>query len=90
MSKKLKYKLAAMVKGLPKYVTTDILLRELDRHQISKDSFYRDQKIEKGSNQSIPSDRLDAYAIIFGCTTDDLKNYTLKGKSIHEVINQSK
>lgn len=90
MAKKLKYKINEKVDSLPKYVTSEILLRELLNHGISRDSFYRDRKIEAGSNQSIPSDRLDAYAVVFGCTIEELKNYTITGKSIHEVMAQPK
>lgn len=86
MAKKYKYKIKEMAENLPRHITTDILVKELGRHNVSRDSFYRDQKIALGSDQSIPLDRMDAYATVFGCTIEDLKNYMPKGKSIIEVL----
>lgn len=86
MAKKYKYKIKEMAGKLPRHITTEILVKELGRHNVSRDAFYRDQKIELGSDQSIPLDRMDAYATVFGCTIEELKNYSPKGKSIHEII----
>jgi len=83
---KLKYKLNDKVKELPRSISMADLLKILAKNGISRDSFYRDRNISINDKNSIPSDRLDVYAIVFGCTTDELKNYSPKGKSILEVI----
>lgn len=85
-----KYKIQEQVEKLPRFVTMAHLLKELERHGITSSTFYRDRDISKTSPTSIPSDRLDAYAVVFGCTIEDLKNYTITGKSIHEVMAQPK
>lgn len=86
MAKKFKYNIKEMAEKLPRHITTEILVKELVRNGVSRDAFYRDQKIAFGSDQSIPLDRMDAYATVFGCTIEELKNYKPKGKSILEVI----
>lgn len=87
---KLKYNLNHKISLLPRGIYIEDIITLLEKHGISRDMFYRDRKIEAGSDQSIPSDRLDAYALVLGCTADDLKNYQVKGKSILEVHNKSK
>jgi hypothetical protein len=83
---KLKYKLNDLVNELPRNIGIAELIDELNKHGINRDAFYRDRKITINSNHSIPSDRLDVYAIIFGCTTDELKNYKVKGRSIRDIV----
>ncbi len=77
MSKtKLKYHINRQIGLLPRAISIkafhDILRSQ---HNITRDAFYRDRNIEWGSDNSIPSDRLEVYAGLFGVTVDDLKNY---------------
>lgn len=43
-------------------------------HGISERTFYRDKKIKAGSTFSIPMDRLQTYADLFGVDIADLTN----------------
>ena len=55
-----------------------------DEHKISRDTFWRDRNIKLKGTSSIPTDRLDVYAALFGITPDELKNYEVKIKSLTE------
>lgn len=81
-----KYNLTKQISLLPRHIKLVDLERELDKVGISKSTFLRDQKIQITDKNSIPSDRLDKYAVIFGCSVNDLKNYEVKGKSIHQIL----
>ena len=83
---KLKYTLTKQISLLPRHIKLVDLENELQKVGISKSTFSRDLKIKATDKTSIPSDRLDAYAIIFGCTANELKNYEVKGKSIHQLL----
>lgn len=55
-----------------------------EEHQISRDTFWRDRNIKIKDTSSIPTDRLDIYAALFGITPDELKNYQVKIKPLSE------
>lgn len=79
MKQKFKYNLNHYISIQPRAITVskieDILVKE---HRISRSTFQRDRSMPLDSEQSIPSDRLDIYAALFGVTVDELKNYTIK------------
>lgn len=79
MKQKFKYKINHYISVQPREITVskieEILMKE---HGISRSTFQRDRSMPVNSEQSIPSDRLDVYAQLFGITVDELKNYTLK------------
>lgn len=79
MKQKFKYNINHYISIQPREITIskieDILENE---HSISRSTFLRDRSMPLNSDQSIPSDRLDIYAALFGVTLDELKNYTLK------------
>lgn len=82
---KFKYRINHYLMALPRAVEIrDIenLLR--DKHNISRSTFSRDRVIGYDSEASIPTDRLDAYAVVLGVNPDQLKNYSLEGESIFE------
>lgn len=85
-----KYKLKERYNDLPKSISLASFLAQIKKHGITERTFYRDQNLLVGEVASIPSDRLDAYAVVFGCSPDQLKNYEVKGKSILEMLNSKK
>jgi len=88
---KFKYNINHSISLLPRDISIgDVEEVLLKNYSITRDAFYRDRNLLIGDSSSIPTDRLDAYAILFGCTTDDLKNYKLKGKSLIEIFYKSK
>ncbi len=86
MSKsKFKYHIQHQISLLPREISISHVEKTLLKdHGINRDAFYRDRNITIDSDASIPSDRLDAYAVVFGVTADELKNYKIKGKSLIE------
>jgi hypothetical protein len=88
---KFKYNINHYISLLPREISIgnieEVLLKS---HGITRDAFYRDRNILISEPSSIPTDRLDAYAILFGCSTDELKNYKPKGKSLIEILYKSK
>lgn len=88
---KLKYRIAEKVAALPRSIkVADILKTLFKDHQISRDQFYRDKALTVDDVTSIPEYRLEVYALLFDCHTDDLKNYTVKGKSLTEKFSKVK
>lgn len=90
-TKKFKYNINHHISLLPREISIgnieEVLLKS---YGITRDAFYRDRNFLISEPGSIPTDRLDAYAILFGVTTDELKNYKLKGKSLIEIFYKSK
>ena len=79
---KLKYNINTYLAELPARITMKEITKELQPHKITYDTFNRDRKIEATESTSIPSDRLQVYAGLFGCTIDDLINTKKKVKPI--------
>jgi len=78
-STKLKYKIEEIVKNLPGRITISSIEKILQKdHNVSSITFYRDRITKITDDFSIPHHRLEVYASLFGCTVDDLKNYTSK------------
>lgn len=75
---KFKYKINDQIALQPRHITIDAIIGILSDHGISRDTFYRDRNVLIEDDFSIPSERLDVYAQLFGVTTDELKNYTPK------------
>jgi hypothetical protein len=86
MAKTFKYKINDYIHALPRTISIGRLQKVLqNEHGISSDTFYRDRAIKSDDEFSIPSDRMDVYAGVFGCKVDDLKNFTTKKiKPLHE------
>lgn len=86
MSKiKFKYHINEQIASLPRAMTIDMLLRLLKKdHNISRVTFYRDRNLKLDDAGSIPSDRLEIYAALFGVLPDELKNYTINVKPLSE------
>jgi hypothetical protein len=76
---KYKYNINHHISLLPRAISIaqfeEILRKD---HGITRDSFYRDRNIQLSSDTSIPSDRLEVYAGLFGVSVDELKNYEVK------------
>jgi len=70
-----KYKLDAFINKLPRTVSVKALCTTLDKKGVSRDTFFRDRRIEAKSEKSISEKRLSIYAQLFKCTIDDLLNY---------------
>jgi hypothetical protein len=84
---KLKYNIQAKVSLLPREIRISDLLKVLEKHGIVKGTFYRDSKVKSDSDFSIPTDRLQIYAKVFGCSLDELMNHGVeKIKSIHQEL----
>lgn len=86
---KLKYKINDQIRKL-KYllnVSTNDIVERVEKQGISKSTFYRDANYPMDSPASIPTDRLEIYARLFECTTDELKNYSVDNvPSIREQL----
>jgi hypothetical protein len=77
--KKFKYKINEHILVLPRHITVGSIEKILKKdHGISRAAFYRDRNVELDDAYSIPSERLDIYASLFGVTIEDMKNYTSK------------
>jgi hypothetical protein len=72
---KFKYNIDHYVKLLPRTIGITQLLEALKKENISRDIFYRDRNLKVANTFSIPIDRLEIYAALFGVTVDELKNY---------------
>lgn len=76
---KLKYSINDKIEDLPKSISVEVIINVLEKdHQISRSTFLRDRNIAIDDTTSIPTDRLEIYAALFGCSTDQLKNYPIK------------
>lgn len=88
---KFKYKINDQISLQPRTISIADIVKLVETHGISKNTFHRDRAIPFGSSKSIPSDRLDIYARLFEVTPDDLKNYRVKAvKSIRESLTSKK
>lgn len=77
--KKFKYNINREIGLQPRSITIAQIEKILSKeHGISRDTFYRDRSLLVDDDFSIPSDRLDVYAALFGVTPDELKNYSVK------------
>ena len=87
---KFKYNINHLISLMPRHIAIsdlETLLRET--HGISRGTFYSDRNITIDSESSIPLDRLETYATVFGCTVEHLLNYKpKKGKSIIQVMSE--
>jgi hypothetical protein len=76
---KLKYLINHFIDLQPRSVGIELMANVLEReHKISRSTFLRDRNIKFESDNSIPTDRLEVYASLFGVAPDELKNYPVK------------
>lgn len=87
-----KYNINHHISLLPRHIAISDIEKILkSTHKISRDTFYRDRNLLTESDTSIPSDRLDIYASLFGCSVEELKNYSVKkGKTILEIVGEGR
>ncbi len=84
---KFKYNINHQISLLPREVTIDDIVKVLAKHDVSRDTFYRDKSTPSGGAGSIPVDRLLLYAALFGCTLEDLlHDQPKKIRSIREQL----
>lgn len=79
---KLKYTINSYLDELPSKISISDITKRLADYQITYDTFNRDRKIKITDRTSIPSDRLEVYAGLFGCTIEQLINTRKKIKPI--------
>lgn len=73
---KFKYNINHQISLLPRQISIENVAELLEQeHGISKSTFNRDRFLTIGDSTSIPVDRLDVYAALFGVASDSLKNY---------------
>jgi hypothetical protein len=86
MSKpKFKYHINHHISLLPRAMSIGMLQSILKKdHGIARVTFYRDRNMLIDDPSSIPSDRLDIYAALFGVRPEEPKNYTLNVKPLSE------
>lgn len=76
---KFKYNINHQISLLPRSIGIEEIVRIVEKeHGISRSTFNRDRNTDIGDDSSIPSERLDVYAGLFGVKADELKNYTVK------------
>lgn len=76
---KLKYLINHHIELQPKSIDIERIVAILEsEHDISRSTFLRDRSIKLDDDSSIPTDRLEIYASLFGVSTEDLKNYSPK------------
>ena len=84
-STKLKYHISHFIALQPRRLKIGDIEKILtEEHHISRDTFYRDRNITLKDSNSIPSERLDIYAALFGVTAEELKNYSVNVKPLSE------
>lgn len=83
-----KYRLEEFIQALPREMTMTRLYDLLySDHKISRATFWRDRKIRIDDSQSIPGDRLEIYAALFGVSIEQLKQPGAERiKSIREQL----
>lgn len=79
---KLKYNINHYLDELPARIKMAQIADLIKPYKITYATFNRDRQIESTDSTSIPSDRLQVYAGLFGCTIDDLINTKKKVKPI--------
>lgn len=74
-----KYLLDHYIGQQPQSLGIEGIIKILENeHNISRSTFHRDRAIDLSDETSIPLDRMDVYAGLFGVTINDLKNYVSK------------
>jgi hypothetical protein len=82
---KLKYHITHFIALQPRRLKIGDIEKILsEEHHISRDTFYRDRNISLKDSTSIPSERLDIYAALFGVSAEELKNYSVSVKPLSE------
>lgn len=85
VNSRFKYSINEKLDQLPRRITIQKIEAILKNdYGISRDTFYRDRNMQVDDPGSIPSERLDIYAALFGVTPDELKNYTVSVKPLSE------
>ena len=84
-TQKLKYHISHFIALQPRHMKIGDIEKILaEEHGISRDTFYRDRNLTVRDSNSIPSERLDIYAALFGVTAEELKNYSVNVKPLSE------
>ena len=83
-----KYRIQELIERLPRGITTEQIIEQLEKHGIKRRSFFEHKKIKVTDTRSISEHQLQVYAKILNVPMHQMLNYMVKQDPIQVIYDR--